>query len=579
VSSRDVASRLCTRVPPSERRTKDFERLSFLYLITGNTAKLGKMLKIAEMRGDSLSRFHNALYLGSARERVAVLAASGQAALAYVLAKTHGLEDEAAALAAVLGEALVPPLPCATPALLYPPHAILRESNWPQLTVSKDFWENVAASSADKGGGASAAASAAGGLGFGDDGLNADNGEYAAAGGDGGWGGDDLDLDLGDSGGSGLGGGLGGGGGGADGGGGDEGGGWGGEDDLDLPDLPAPSATAGAGAGGSAYFVAPQSAPSAAERWARESPLAADHFAAGSFETGMAMLQRQLGLINFLPLKASALALAGASHAAALGPVATPAWRVALTRDGAAARGGGALPANCVTLPLLVERLRAGYLAMTNGRFAEAQAAFLSALQAIALVTVDSRKGAARARRSAAGRPRAPLSPAGGCLALWLGSAVVADLTCPCLLPCVRVRSCICACARLPACLPVCAGLGEVRELQVICREYITAIALELARKDATDPKRQVRGAAWRGLAMCGDACCMAWLVPWIVPWLRAPCAPDRSAVRPVSRCGASLTIHTRPRAGALCVPSRAAARPSPSTLALALARPCPRVG
>jgi len=52
------------------QRTKNFDRLSFLYLLTGNTEKLRKMLKIAEMRNDVMSRFHNALYLGEAGERV-----------------------------------------------------------------------------------------------------------------------------------------------------------------------------------------------------------------------------------------------------------------------------------------------------------------------------------------------------------------------------------------------------------------------------------------------------------------------------------------------------------------------------
>ena len=32
------------------QRTKNFDRLSFLYVITGNTEKLRKMLKIAEIR-------------------------------------------------------------------------------------------------------------------------------------------------------------------------------------------------------------------------------------------------------------------------------------------------------------------------------------------------------------------------------------------------------------------------------------------------------------------------------------------------------------------------------------------------
>ena len=51
------------------------------------------MLKIAEMRGDVMSRFHNALYLGEAEERVRVFEATGQLALAYLTAATHGLNE------------------------------------------------------------------------------------------------------------------------------------------------------------------------------------------------------------------------------------------------------------------------------------------------------------------------------------------------------------------------------------------------------------------------------------------------------------------------------------------------------
>jgi coatomer protein complex subunit alpha (xenin) len=60
------------------QRTKNFERLSFLYLITGNTDKLQKMLKIAEYRNDIMGRFHNALYLGDVAERVKILEEVGQ---------------------------------------------------------------------------------------------------------------------------------------------------------------------------------------------------------------------------------------------------------------------------------------------------------------------------------------------------------------------------------------------------------------------------------------------------------------------------------------------------------------------
>jgi coatomer protein complex subunit alpha (xenin) len=55
------------------QRTKNFDRLSFLYLITGNTEKLRKMLKIAEIRKDTSSQFHNALYLGDVAERIKIL--------------------------------------------------------------------------------------------------------------------------------------------------------------------------------------------------------------------------------------------------------------------------------------------------------------------------------------------------------------------------------------------------------------------------------------------------------------------------------------------------------------------------
>jgi coatomer protein complex subunit alpha (xenin) len=42
---------------------------------------------------------------------------------------------------------------------------------------------------------------------------------------------------------------------------------------------------------------------SEAELWARNSPLAADHVAAGSFDTAMQLLNRQVAVVNFEPLK------------------------------------------------------------------------------------------------------------------------------------------------------------------------------------------------------------------------------------------------------------------------------------
>ena len=44
-----------------------------MYLATGSLDKLAKMGKIAESRGDQMSRFHNALYAGDVISRIKVL--------------------------------------------------------------------------------------------------------------------------------------------------------------------------------------------------------------------------------------------------------------------------------------------------------------------------------------------------------------------------------------------------------------------------------------------------------------------------------------------------------------------------
>lgn len=82
-------------VEMSYQRKKDFDRLSFLYMLTGDSEKLRKMLKISNMRNDIMGRYHNALLLGDAAERVAVLEASGNLPLAYISANLHGLGDVA----------------------------------------------------------------------------------------------------------------------------------------------------------------------------------------------------------------------------------------------------------------------------------------------------------------------------------------------------------------------------------------------------------------------------------------------------------------------------------------------------
>lgn len=70
------------------------------------------------------------------------------------------------------------------------------------------------------------------------------------------------------------------------------------EEDVDFVNVE--SAEAGAGS-------------SEADLWARNSPLAADHVAAGSFDTAMQLLNRQVGAVNFAPLKSRFLDIFKAS--------------------------------------------------------------------------------------------------------------------------------------------------------------------------------------------------------------------------------------------------------------------------
>lgn len=55
------------------QKQRQFDKLSFLYLCTGDQGKLVRMAKISEHRGDATSRFQNSLYLGDVKGRIEML--------------------------------------------------------------------------------------------------------------------------------------------------------------------------------------------------------------------------------------------------------------------------------------------------------------------------------------------------------------------------------------------------------------------------------------------------------------------------------------------------------------------------
>jgi len=363
------------------QRTKDMQRLSFLYAMTGNIDKLRKMLKIAEMRSDVMSRFHNALYLGDASERVRLLAEAGHLPLAYLAATTHGLTEQAEMLGAQLEGAGLP-LPqhiTISPLLLYPPLPIFRDANWPLLTITRDTFTHGIGDGSQGGAFGVAAAEecmddngGGGGDGWGDDidDIDFDGGDKPSGAGGGSFG-DDIDPIAGDSRGEGEGEG--------------EGGGWGDDLDLDLGDVQLAEGS-GAVSGGGGFYVAPTAHLPAAARWTRDSIMAADHVAAGSFESAMQTMRRTLGIRDFTPLKNIFVTLASASHATMSGLPNAPPLLVPLTRS------GGTLPRLCISLPGLVERLKAAYTLVTAGKFPEALEAFTGLVSAATLCVVEVRQ-------------------------------------------------------------------------------------------------------------------------------------------------------------------------------------------
>ena len=372
-------------VESSYQRTKDYERLSFLYLITGQIDKLTKMLKIAEMRGDATAIFQNSLYLGDAKERTRCLKESGQLSLAYATALSNGMKEQAQEIADNIEnkELLKEAIPAPDAMKMTPPRPILHDGNWPLLTVSKGFFETLATKDAERSRSAAAAAAAAD-----IEKINLSSG--------GGWGDEEEDLAI-------------------------DGDGWGedvdvsangmpggdgseaGEDDgWELEDLELPPETATladvSGSGiGEEMFVAPTPGVSVPNQWATSCKLAAHQVAAGAFDTAMRLLERQAGIVEYTPLKPYFIEVyqAAAASVPMLPTLPSIVYSVASEWDPDAAAQEPATPALPYNLGSLETQLAKAYRLVTEGKFADALRVFDAILLMIPFLVVDSRKEAA----------------------------------------------------------------------------------------------------------------------------------------------------------------------------------------
>ncbi|KAJ9296864.1 hypothetical protein DTO271G3_5063 [Paecilomyces variotii] len=239
------------------QKQRQFDKLSFLYLASGDHDKLARMAKIAEHRGDFTSRFQNSVYRGDVEDRIQMFKEVDLYPLAYLTAKSHGLTEEAEAILESCGltadDVTLPKM--GVPSRPARPVAPTYKSNWPVKAAGHSSFEKallgevgaIDEEAAANGYGLEQEEEEAGDLGR--DALEEEEEDVA------GWDmGEEIVV----------------------------------EDEGDFVNVD--SAEAGAGS-------------SEADLWARNSPLAADHVAAGSFDTAMQLLNRQVGAVHFAPLK------------------------------------------------------------------------------------------------------------------------------------------------------------------------------------------------------------------------------------------------------------------------------------
>ncbi|KAL2892798.1 Coatomer subunit alpha-2 [Bienertia sinuspersici] len=339
------------------QKTKNFERLSFLYLITGNMEKSYKMLKIAEVKNNIMGQFHNALYLGDIQERVKILEAAGQLPLAYITAKAHGLDDITERLAAELGDD-IPEIPKGkSQSLLMPPSPISCGANWPLLTVMKSMFDGLDYEKDAQDEDEEVVDTWTEALEIIDNDMangvvSADDEEEVEDGEDAGW--DNLELDL--------------------------------PPEVDTPKM--------SNNGRSSVFNAPSPGMPVSEIWIQRSSLAAEFVAAGSFDTAMRLLTRQLGIKNFAPLKPLFIDLYSASHSYLLAFPSAPVISVALERGWTESSSPNVRgpPALVFSFSQLEEKLRAGYKLTTAGKLSEALRTFTNILNTIPLIVVETRR-------------------------------------------------------------------------------------------------------------------------------------------------------------------------------------------
>ncbi|ANB16004.1 Cop1p [Sugiyamaella lignohabitans] len=239
------------------QKQHDFDRLSFVYLATGNIGRLQKMEQIADHRNDTAARFQTSIFLNSVDSRIQLLRDAGLYPLAYSLAKSSGLTEVAREIIEESGvdesAIKISITDTSSDAITGVSHET-HKSNWPLRKTSLSFFEQALLGKVEA-------------LSLEDEPEQKTNAETA----NGDF--DEYEDELQDEDGWDL-----------------------GAEDLGIEDVEETDEKVDSN-------IDITVGSSETELWLRNSPVAADHVAAGSFETAAQLLNRQVGIVNFAPLK------------------------------------------------------------------------------------------------------------------------------------------------------------------------------------------------------------------------------------------------------------------------------------
>ncbi|KAL8448978.1 hypothetical protein Emed_003330 [Eimeria media] len=364
------------------QKLKAFEKLSFLYFLLGDRTKLKKMLHVSKLLRQPLLRMQQALLLGDVEERVDVLMEAQQPGLAYLCAKSHGLNELAEQLRGSVDEKDVEEFLPKTPIALFPPLPLLRfgpgeAATWKPAAAGEVSAFASALKAVDsmdqetarlmllRGAESKGADMPVGG---GAPGAGGDWGEEGLAGGDG------LDEDLASLGA-------------AD-------GEWKDAIDIGIDDVSISAATTGAagahahlnGASAASHEDAPGADPTAA--W-RQKPIPADLLAAGDFAGAIQLLRRRLGLRRVAPLEPIFQQVYESCWVEVKGHSFAPPLVLPLT---------GGRPYRTADAPRIVNssfvlaQVREAHKLVTGGKFSEALAAFRQALLTLTLAVAENQE-------------------------------------------------------------------------------------------------------------------------------------------------------------------------------------------